>query len=244
MKRVAWITNADEPINQMMASHLLQKEYAVHLHFRKRGAAERFADKLSAAELAACSFQVFSELTRNQIAAELQKATEKSRLDCFIFGIESFDETDGYDRSPQQYTQVISDYFNELFLWSSQVSIQFAKQRGGHILFPLINDTLYYEGYPSSPALNHGKLSMMKTMAKELAPFDVSVNAMTFGYYDRGLDGAAKRKLQKQLEIYALKPRLEKLEAMIPKLDILLEQDVCLLSGQNIHIGAGMDTAM
>ena len=84
----------------------------------------------------------------------------------------------------------------------------------------------------------------MKCMARELAPFEIEVNAITFGYYDRQGDREAKKKLRKQLEIYALKPPVPKLEQLVASVESLLQRTEYMISGQNVQIGAGMDTSI
>ena len=74
----------------------------------------------------------------------------------------------------------------------------------------------------SSPILNHGKISMMKCLSRELTVFKLSVNVMTFGYYNQNFDNQEKREMRKALEIYGLKPQLHELSQLVPALDILI----------------------
>lgn len=173
-----------------------------------------------------------------------QSVQKMGGLHVLIHGNEWVNEEMAYENNAESLGYDTTSHFQKLFIWNHHISNYMAKQRAGQIIFPLLNDTLYYLGYPSSPILNHGKIAMMKSLARELAPFEVRANAMTFGYYDPMNEREAKRKLKKKLEIYALKPPLPKLEQMMSALQLLLQPTEHMISGQNLHIGAGMGTSI
>jgi hypothetical protein len=103
---------------------------------------------------------------------------------------------------------------------------------------------LHYADYPSSPILNHGKISLMKSMSRECCAFKLAVNAMTFGYYDDQYNAEQKKKKRKTLEIFGLKPPLLSLEEMIPALQFFIDPPVKNIGGQNYHISTGIETVL
>ena len=115
-------------------------------------------------------------------------------------------------------------------------------KKHGLILYPMFYDALSFAGYPVSPVIDHAKLSMMKCLARELNAFKVRTNAITFGYYDDDFDKEKSKKIRKDVEIFALKPRLHKIQEYISAIDIFIGESGELISGQNIHIGAGIET--
>lgn len=245
MSKTAFITHGDQRFNQLISSHLMQKGYKVHLHFTNQIIADEYFHSLkdewkrSFTSIIACLDS--SQAIRTELE---QSAAKMGGLELFIHGNEGMDDEKIYEFETNDFGRLMTKQFRQMFLWNQHVGTLMAKQTSGQIIFPLISDTLYYLNYPSSPILNHGKISMMKCLAKELAPFDICVNALTLGYYDQVNDKETRKKLKKSLDIYALKPDFPKLEQMIPSLDILLRHTEYMISGQNIHIGAGVETSI
>jgi 3-oxoacyl-[acyl-carrier protein] reductase len=241
----AFITHGDQKINQFICNELLDRSYQVCLQFEHQQNADEYTDSMQE-RWKPQYVPVVNGIDDSQtIRVVLEQSVQKmGGLHLFVHGNEWINEEHAYEKNAEELGNYMTAQFQKLFLWNHHVGIHMAKQREGQLIFPLLNDTLYYLGYPSSPILNHGKISMMKCLARELAPFEVRVNAITFGYYDYLDEREARKKLKKQLEIYALKPPLPKLEQMIGALHLLLQRTEFMISGQNLHIGAGTETSI
>lgn len=257
MSQTALITYGEQPLNQAICRHLLSKGYRVLLvynrqasvnaqHFEEDASLVQFKQSLSDEQRERFFAKILQTCTGMQSFGEqLTKLLEPfDALDVLIHGDEGVDELASYDQIGSDFNTLITHYFEQLFYWNHHVSIAMAKQRKGKIIFPLIADSLYALGYPSAPVRNHGKISMMKSLAKECAPFNISVNCLTFGYYEQTDEPAAKKQLKKSLEAFVLKPTLPKLEQLVPSIDMLLNQENNNFSGQNLHIGAGISTSI
>ncbi|MCC3372470.1 SDR family oxidoreductase [Cohnella sp. REN36] len=175
-----------------------------------------------------------------------QAASRMGGLHHLILGAETADEASSYASDPAAFGLGTTAALRSRFLYSRAAAAHMARNKTGHVLFLLLSDSLYFAGYPSSPVLNHGTIAMMKTLAKELSPFRVALNAMTYGYYAPSESAAADLgALRRRLEIHALKPYLPQPREMAEaSVEWLLRAPAHLVSGQNIQIGAGMDTAL
>jgi NAD(P)-dependent dehydrogenase (short-subunit alcohol dehydrogenase family) len=174
-----------------------------------------------------------------------QAASRMGRLDVLIHGVEARDEEAGYNLDPLEFGLNTAAELRTRFLYSRAVAAHMARAKSGQIWFLLLMDSLYYNGYPSSPVLNQGTLGLMKTLAKELSPFRVAVNAVTYGYYAFQDERVDKKELKQRLEIHALKPYLPGPQEMAAaSVDWLLRAPERLVSGQNLHFGAGLDTSV
>ncbi|MBB6673757.1 SDR family oxidoreductase [Cohnella nanjingensis] len=174
-----------------------------------------------------------------------QAALRMGGLHDLIHGVEVADEAQAYASDPGAFGFGTTAALRSRFLYSRAAAAHMARNKAGHMLFLLLSDSLYYAGYPSSPVMNHGTIAMMKTLAKELSPFRVAVNALTYGYYALPEDPAGLQTLKRRLEIHTLKPYLPLPQEMAEaSVEWLLRAPAHLISGQNIQIGAGMDPAL
>lgn len=174
-----------------------------------------------------------------------QAASRMGRLDVLIHGVEAWDEEAGYDLDPLEFGLNTAAELRTRFLYSRAAAAHMARAKSGQIWFLLLADSLYSAGYPSSPVLNQGTIGLMKTLAKELSPFRVAVNAVTYGYYAVPDERIDKKELRQKLDIHALKPYVPAPQEMAAaSVDWLLRVPERLVSGQNIHFGAGLDTGV
>lgn len=243
MAKSIFITNGEQPFNQTIVSILLSEGHQVAMHLSDQELAEPF--------IAACSNDERQRLhlLPGELADEadfagcLQEAiTAMNGLDVLIHGNEMLDEHAWFEQRREELSSLVSRYFQRIFLWNKLAIAYMMKQKQGKIWFPIIYDTLYFDGYPASPMLNHGKISMMKCLTRECRAFRIDVNVLTLGYYDDGFDKQRRKQVQSGVEIFGLKPQLKPVAEMLSMLALLLEAPANLLGGQNIEVGIGIET--
>jgi NAD(P)-dependent dehydrogenase (short-subunit alcohol dehydrogenase family) len=246
MNKAVLITKSGEIFNWHILNNLLEQGYAVAMVFTALEEAAEYTERLPERNRERF-FPVYGVSVNEAGIREAvdQAAQRMGGLHYLIHGVEAWDEEEAYDLNPVEYGLRTTAALRSRFLYSRVAAAHMARNKAGHILFLLISDSLYYAGYPSSPVMNYGTIAMMKTLAKELSPFRVAVNAVTYGYYAVPDDQADKKALKQQLEIHTLKPYLpQPQEIVAASLDWLLHTTEHLVSGQNIQIGAGMDTVI
>lgn len=161
-----------------------------------------------------------------------------------IHGCQELNEEDEFIEEPVGLNTKVLQYLNEIFLLNKHITDIMIRRKSGRILYPMFYDVLQFINIPSSPIMNQAKISNMKCLAKELAAFKIKVNAMTFGYYDNDFTRDVKKRLKKEAEIWALKPRLNKIKEYMPAVDMMLSEQSAYISGQNIHVGLGIETIL
>ncbi|EGT4625349.1 TPA: SDR family oxidoreductase [Clostridioides difficile] len=163
------------------------------------------------------------------------------KIDMLIHGFSICDESALFSDS-YCLINTVKDKLKKLFFLNKHFGNLMVKKKDGSILFPILMDTLEFSGYPASPILNQAKISMVKCLARELNAFKIKVNAITLGYYDNQFEKEARKQMRKELEIYALKPRLYCISELLGVFEFFLTDSANVISGQNIHVGAGAET--
>ncbi|MBW7458945.1 SDR family oxidoreductase [Paenibacillus sepulcri] len=240
MTRTIFITQGSHRINRLILECLLEREYQVCLQFTKRQEADECLADISAD----CRKQLYIFYGHaNEASIMIDQAVSRmGSLDYLIHGVDTLNEEELFEADPLALGTYTADLFRDIFLFSRSIASHMAKNKQGHIVFPLMADALYYDGYPSSPIINLGKLALMKSLAKEFSPFRIAVNAVTLGYYAPE-ESLNSKELKQRLEIHALKPLLPGLKELVSaSIDMLFQTKSHLVSGQNLHVGHGTDT--
>ncbi|MCZ8513158.1 SDR family NAD(P)-dependent oxidoreductase [Paenibacillus filicis] len=243
MSKAIFITNGDHAFNQSIASRELAGGHRIGLHCTNQVQAEAYRNSLG--EGAAERLHLFYGVPADEAGASsvIEDAVAKlGGLDVLIHGNEMLDEDQLFEQAKDELGSLIPSLFQRIFLWNRSAIGYMIKQKSGKVIFPVIYDTLYYDHYPCSPILNHGKISLMKCLSRECSAFRIDVNVVSFGYYDAGFDKAEKKEKQRGLEIYGLKPVLKSLDDMLEVLDFVIGAPGSLIGGQNIEIGVGVET--
>lgn len=232
------ITNADEIVNQKIADYYSGKGYNCILLFRNEKKKELYSSQNKK------TISVFMDVIDEKEVGRIFTEIDAESIDVLIHGNEQIDEEQLFEKNPFELERLISEKLKDIFLINKVVISVMMKPKKGNIIFPLFYDPLYYAGYPSSPILNQAKLALCKCLSREVGPFKLNVNAMTFGYYDDAFDKEEKKNIKHQVEIFSLKPKLPAIEEYIPSLDIFIEAPTAFIGGENIHVGAGIETGI
>ncbi|WP_139491983.1 SDR family NAD(P)-dependent oxidoreductase [Brevibacillus dissolubilis] len=245
MSKAIFITWGDHEFNQMIASHLLTKDHRVTLQFEDQTAAEAYQQTLAPEHAERFSYIVDTEFSENSVNESLQQAkAQMDGLDVLIHGNEMINDEEFFERDPQGFGLFVEEQFRKMYLFTRFASGDMMKRKSGAIIFPVIYDALVYAGYPSSPVLTQGKISMMKSLSRELVAFKIMTNVLTLGYYDEEFDRETKKAKRSTLEIFGLKVPLYTVEQMIPAIDMFVTPVIGNISGQNFHVSAGIETQL
>jgi 2-dehydro-3-deoxy-D-gluconate 5-dehydrogenase len=89
------------------------------------------------------------------------------------------------EQTPEEWDQVIETNLNACFLLSKLVAQSMVKQRQGKIINIASMYALFGAGFvPAYSAWKGALVQLTKSMAIELAPFDIQVNAIVPGYFE------------------------------------------------------------
>jgi NAD(P)-dependent dehydrogenase (short-subunit alcohol dehydrogenase family) len=224
------VTNAQSPIGSAIVRRYAERGSHVFAHIEPERASGEHTFTENVTLLHASSATDIAE----------EAITRAGFVNCCVIVGPEKDEAALWNDAPDEIYSSTMHGLQNMFLLSRRIASHMIERKSGSIVFPIVYDSLAYDGYPTSPIMDHAKIVFAKSIAKELHPFRIMVNVATIGHFDRNDDAVRKRELIDSLEIYHLKPRLRPLEDVIAPLDIFVNQRHGI-SGQNIHFTPGME---
>ncbi|WP_099518970.1 SDR family oxidoreductase [Paenibacillus sp. BIHB 4019] len=244
MMKTAFLHHAESASGTAIALYLLQRGIRVAASFQTPEQAERFTAELTPPLQEQCQTIVAPDVQMKAVESAIAGIAEQMQgLDLYIHGHDWVDELEALLHDPAEFALKSYSLLSELFLYSRAAGSVMARKQRGQIIVPMLADSLHYDGFPSSPVYNQGALAFVKSFAKELAPFRVTVNALTFGYFRKEKQAAAGRSNRKPFDIYALKPPVPELEELAHGLGLLLDYGHGM-SGQNTTWGYGVQSVL
>lgn len=238
------LSEAHRKENLDIANYLLKEGHVVALLSKESRIVNDFVKGLNPEYKHNCFVERLDHYTEDNIIEAVDSAADKLKgLDILINGLPGgTDEAVMLESFPETFGRDIVSGFNEMFLLNREIVRRMIREKAGNIMFLLIDDILDFADYPVSPVHNHGSLAMMKSMAKELTPFNIRVNSLTFGIYNRDFSPSEKREMRKKLEFCALKPPIPMWEDLLPALDALIYPSFEYMTGQNYPVCIGTST--
>ena len=228
------LSEAHQKENLDIAHYLLKEGHRLALLSKESQIVNDFIEGLDPEYKYNCFVHCLDHYTEDNIIGAVDSVTDKLKgLDILINGLPGVNEAVLLESLPETFGRDIVSDFNEVFLLNREIVRRMIREKAGNIMFLLIDDVLDFADYPVSPIHNHGRLAMMKSMAKELTPFNIRVNSLTFGIYNRDFSPSEKREMRRKLEFCALKPPIPAWEDLLPALDALIYPSFRYMTGQN-----------
>lgn len=241
MGKSVYVYGADSEPGRMIVRYLLKRGETVTVQVSSLERAAAMVDDLP--EPFGARFHpavvAVESATGTGIDQQLKTTHEKRGLDVYIHVAAWHDEASLLEEDSEQFANHIKRCLGELF-WSCRSAGQLmARLKKGQIMIPLLSDVLHYDGFPASPVYNQAAIAFMKSLAKELTPFRISVNALEFGYYRRKENPGGSASERRRFDLYALKPPIPDLEEIMHGIGMLLDYGTGL-TGQTISWGYGL----
>lgn len=238
MSKTALVTNAEVDLSRAIARHLIERGMRVVVHTEHAAAGQTLRE--FAAEQSASDRLTILETAPGEGLVEAALGVA-DRLDVAILCVPSVDERQMWVEEPAALREAVTVRLDQIFRMSRRLCNHMMQYKAGSIIFPLVYDPLAHADVATTAILDHAKIVFAKCLAKEMAPFKVAVNLMTFGLHDRGYDRTAKKAALDRMEIFNLKPRVRDLAEMVKAIDTLVFPSVPFMSGQNIGLEPGME---
>ncbi|WP_341279227.1 hypothetical protein [Paenibacillus sp. FSL H8-0537] len=240
----AFLHHAESASGTAMALYLLQRGIRVMASFQLAEQAEQFRVDVPPQWQEQIQTIVAPDVQMKAVESVIAGMAEQMEgFDLYIHGHDWVDELEALQHDPGEFALRSYSLLSELFVYSRAAGSVMARKQRGQIIVPMLADSLHYDGFPSSPVYNQGALAFVKSFAKELSPFRVSVNALTFGYFRLEKKVAVGRNNRKPFDIYALKPPVPELEELAHGLGLLLDYGHGM-SGQNTTWGYGIQSVL
>jgi hypothetical protein len=160
--------------------------------------------------------------------------------------LQNFDEKNtrsGYSTVP--YNQTIQAHFTTLFYILQQLSREcIQKNIKAKFVFLTVNPSIRHVSmFPTAPIRDEGIHAFVKSLAKELKPFNLSFYGVCTEPIFEFLEKEEIRNYRKNMKVYALKKSPIKLQELFSFIKEIAFNDLTLASGNILYVGEGLDPA-
>ncbi|MEW6125813.1 MAG: SDR family oxidoreductase [Acidobacteriota bacterium] len=240
MDKVALITGGVRGIGRAIALALSERGWAIATCYR---ASEEDAASLNKA-LAAKGVRAISERADVSDARQAEAfvrmvENEFGHIDALINGAGPYHRVNLLEETVDGWNEMINGNLNSAFYVSRAVIPGMKERRSGRIInFSMANAD---KGEAQPFVTGHyiaksGLLILTRTLAKLLAPFNITVNAISPGFIDSG--SASADELQKMLKTIPA-GYLGSVEDCVSAALYLLSEEARYINGGNIHLSGG-----
>jgi len=191
--RVAVVTGGNGGIGRSIALGLAQAGSAVAVLARNEEKNQRVMDELQALEVPALAVGI--DLTvRGQLQPALEKVEQTLGPVNILVNNAGIVALGGVlDQQPEDWDRVIETNLNACFLLSKLAARSMVRQRLGKIINIASEYSLFGSGLvPSYSASKGAMVQLTKSMAIELAPSNIQVNAIAPGWIDTDMIAPVK----------------------------------------------------
>jgi 2-dehydro-3-deoxy-D-gluconate 5-dehydrogenase len=191
--RVAVVTGGNGGIGRGIALGLAQAGAAIAVLARNEEKNQRVLDELQALGVPAFALSV-DVAAREQLQPALEQVEEAlGPISILVNNAAVALIRSTLDHTPGDWDQVMGTNLNACFLLSKLAAQSMVKQRRGKIINIASILALFGSGVVPSYSASKGALvQLTKSMAIELAPFNIQVNAIAPGYFETDMTAPVK----------------------------------------------------
>jgi len=186
--RVAVVTGGNGGIGRAIALGLAQAGAAIAVLARNEEKNQRVMDELAAIGVAGLAVKV-DVSARAELKPALEKVEETLGPVSILVNNAGISVVAGVlDQTPENWDKVIETNLNACFLLSKLAARSMVNQRKGKIINMASMYSFFGSGFiPSYSAAKGALVQLTKSMAIELAPFNIQVNAIAPGWIETDL---------------------------------------------------------
>jgi NAD(P)-dependent dehydrogenase (short-subunit alcohol dehydrogenase family) len=142
----------------------------------------------------------------------------------------------------EDYGAKLSDNLNKIFEMTNTICKALIESgKKGKIIFVTVNPSLGNTiDFPTAPINDEAIHSFVKTLAKELTPFGIIVNAICLDPVFEMLDKSILKIFRRKMRVYAIQKSPTKLVEILDAFKYVLANDSHLFSGKIYYLGEGM----
>ena len=244
--RVAFLTGAGRGIGAATAAKLASEGAAVAVTDMDIGPAEETADQIRSAGGRAIAIPV-DVTNREQVeAAAARSAEELGRLDILVAVAGITRDNLLFKMSDDEWDGVIDTHLKGSFIAARATQKYMVEQRYGKMIFTSSTSALGNRGQANYSTAKAGLQGLTRTLAIELGPFNINVNAVAPGFIETRMTQAVAERMGMDWEQFkkdraAQIPvrRSGKPEDVANVVAFLVSDESSFVSGQIIYIAGG-----
>lgn len=239
-QQVALITGGAKGIGRGIALDLAARQWSIAFCYRTSEAEAKTTAKditQRGGQALALRCDVSDPLAAKQMVTQVEK--EWGRIDVLINGAGPYHRVNLFDETIEGWSAMFADNLHPIFYLAQAVAPGMKARKAGHIINFSMANADQMEAQPDVTAhyiAKAGVLILTRTLAKLLAPYGITVNAVSPGFID---SGSAPPQ-----ELAAMTKRIPAgyvgtIDDTVAAVRYLLSEDARYVNGANIHISGG-----
>lgn len=177
-------------------------------------------------------------------AEKLQKNIQDENI--FILNSQFFDEKNLLDLEPN-YSTILCNSLNKIFESTQNiVKLLTSSNKPGKLIFitvtPSLNNIFDADStFPTAPIHDEAIHSFVKSLSKEISPFNITTTAISLEPIFEMLDKETLKTYRKKMKVYAIKKSPMKINELMTAVEYIASNNSHLFSGKVHYLGEGME---
>lgn len=240
--KVAVVTGGSRGIGRAIALDLAKEGAKVVLFYAgNHGAAEETVSAIKALGTEAASFQVDVSDSKQVEDAFKQVIKQYGRVDILVNNAGITRDNLLMRIKEEDWDQVVDTNLKGVFLCSKAVIRPMMKQRSGRIInISSVVGVSGNAGQANYVAAKAGVIGLTKTMAKEFASRNITVNAIAPGFIQTDMTSVLDEKVKEATLASIPLGRLGAAEEVASAVSFLASDKASYITGQTIHVDGGL----
>ena len=240
--KAALVTGASRGIGRAIAIALAEAGADVAVNYAgSEQAAEETVRRIE--ELGRRAFKVRADVSSSAQAEDMVKQVidQFGKIDILVNNAGITRDNLLMRMKEEEFDEVIATNLKGVFNCIKAVSRPMMKQRSGKIInISSVVGVLGNAGQANYVAAKAGVIGLTKTAAKELAPRNISVNAVAPGFIESDMTAKLPEELREQYLRAIPLARLGQPEEVARVVRFLASDDSAYMTGQTLHVDGGM----
>jgi len=235
--KVVLITGASGGVGTALANDFYLEMCKLALHYNKNSEkADEMKQHFNCITVQADignSFEVYNMISK--------VVSHYGRIDILINNAGIHDDNLIWKMTDEQWNRVIATNLTGPFLAMKNVIPYMRKQQFGRIInISSVVGQIGVAGTSNYAASKAGLMGLTRAVAKEMVLNNVTVNALSLGYFNTGLFKKLSEPVQQQVVGGIPMARTGNMEELTSMVLFLCSEDASYITGQNIHLNGGL----
>lgn len=232
MSKTILLIGSSGGLGKEISSHLTKKGNTLALHYFKNKPVGIGSNKIYQADIT-------DEVQVKKMIEQV--INDHGKIDAVIHNAGISKSEMSWKTSMENWNQTLGVNLTGPFFVSKHLLPHFRENKNGRIIF--ISSIVAQTGFIGTSAYaasKAGLIGLTKTLAKESASKNITVNAVAPGYFSAGMINDVSEEIQEELKATIPAGRLGKPSELSALLDYILSDEASYLTGQVISLNGGL----